>query len=275
MEPFILQEQEFFTIADWCKAYPNLLAGFSTKNGGKSEKELQSLNLAFHVNDLKETVCANRKIVADKLDFPLEKWVGAEQTHQTNIEIVTKEHAGKGAFDYESACTDTDGFFTMEKGVLLTLCYADCVPLYFFHPATGAIGIAHAGWKGTVQNIAKEMIAVFNSHHIKANEIMAVIGPSISERRYIVDDRVIAEVEKILSADEAKPYYLVSPNQYALNLQQLNKQILIKAGVSEKNIQLTNYCTSHHEDYFFSHRRDNGKTGRMMSFIGWREDVTV
>ncbi|MFT8320766.1 MAG: peptidoglycan editing factor PgeF [Bacillus sp. (in: firmicutes)] len=275
MEPFILKEEEFFTISDWCHAYPHLKAGFTTKNGGKSSNDLASLNLAFHVNDAKETVCANRKIVADKLNFPIEKWVGAEQTHKTNVKIVTKELAGTGATDYESAISDTDGLFTVDKGVLLTLCYADCVPLYFFHPATGAIGIAHAGWKGTVQCIAKEMIAIFSAHHIKANEILVVIGPSISQANYVVDYRVITEVEKILEHNDAKPYQYVSPNQYALNLQQLNKQIVEKAGVNEKHIQITNYCTSKHQDYFYSHRRDNGKTGRMMSFIGWREDVIV
>ncbi|WP_445488391.1 peptidoglycan editing factor PgeF [Niallia sp. 03133] len=275
MDPFTLKEEAFFMIDDWCRLFPNLIAGFSTKNGGKSKEDWESLNLAFHVNDANDTVSANRKILAEKLKFPLEKWVGAEQTHKTKIKVITKEHTGRGSADYESAFSDTDGFFTSEKGILLTLCYADCVPLYFFHPKSGAIGAAHAGWKGTVLGIAKEMIDVFAAHHIKADEVLMVIGPSISQANYVVDDRVIVEVDKLVQATEEKPYYSVSPNQYALNLQQLNKYIAVKAGIEEKNIQITNYCTSHHQDYFFSHRRDNGKTGRMMSFIGWREDVIV
>ncbi|GKU82392.1 peptidoglycan editing factor PgeF [Niallia sp. NCCP-28] len=271
MEPFILQDKEYFTIKSWCEKHPQLAAGFSTKNGGLSEGDLASLNIAFHVNDAEETVRKNRRILADKLHFPMDNWVSAEQTHKITIKEAAKADKGKGAYNYESAVPDTDGFFTLEKGVLLTLCYADCVPLYFFHPKTGAIGIAHAGWKGTVLGIAKEMIEVFRSHGIDSKEVQIVIGPSITEQHYIVDSKVIGEVDKIIKG-AIKPYKLVSPGQYQLNLQQLNRQILVDAGAKEEYIQITGYCTSKDEDYFFSHRRDRGKTGRMMSFIGWRED---
>ncbi|PKG22117.1 peptidoglycan editing factor PgeF [Niallia nealsonii] len=269
MEPFILQDKEYFTIESWCEKHPQLTAGFSTKNGGLSKKDLASLNIAFHVNDAEETVRKNRQILADKLHFPMDNWVSAEQTHKLTIKKITKADRGKGAYNYKSAVPDTDGFFTLEKGVLLTLCYADCVPLYFFHPQTGAVGIAHAGWKGTVLGIAKEMIEMFRSHDIDSKEVQIVIGPSITEQHYMVDRKVIGEVDNIIKGAK-KPYKLVSPGQYQLNLQQLNWQILMDAGAKEEYIRITGYCTSEDKDYFFSHRRDHGKTGRMMSFIGWR-----
>lgn len=272
MEPFILQDKEYFIIESWCQKHPQLTAGFSTKNGGLSQEDFSSLNIAFHVNDAEETVRKNRQILADKLQFPMDNWVGAEQTHKVAIKEVTKGDRGKGVYNYESAVPDTDGFFTLEKGVLLTLCYADCVPLYFFHPQTGAIGIAHAGWKGTVSGIAKEMMEVFHSHGIDPKEVQIVIGPSITERHYVVDSKVINEVDKIIGKAAKKPYRQVSKGQYQLNLQQLNRQILVEAGAKEEYIATTSYCTSEDKDYFFSHRRDHGKTGRMMSFIGFRED---
>ncbi|WP_312095300.1 peptidoglycan editing factor PgeF [Niallia sp.] len=271
MEPFTLRNKQLFNLDLWEQQFPNLIAGFTTKNGGNSKGDYASLNMAFHVNDQKETVIANRKQVAQDLSIPLERWIGAEQTHKVNIEEVTNAQIGMGAKDYESALKDTDGFFTFEKNILLTLCFADCVPLYFIHPATKAIGIAHAGWQGTVKGIAREMMKVFASHNIPAEEILAVIGPSITDRHYIVDDRVINEVEKAVHLKQ-KPYATVSPGQYSLNLQEINKQILLEAGMMESNIHLTNYCTYQDDAYFFSHRRDKGKTGRMMSYIGWREE---
>lgn len=271
MEPFTLGNKQFFNLELWEQQFPNLLVGFTTKNGGNSKGDYASLNMAFHVNDQKEAVVANRNEVARKLAFPLEQWVGAEQTHKVHIVEVTKAHRGLGSKDYESALKDTDGFFTFEKNILLTLCFADCVPLYFIHPATKAIGIAHAGWKGTVKGIAREMMKVFASHAIPVEEVIAVIGPSITDRYYIVDDRVINEMDKAIHSKE-KPYATVSKGQYSLNLQEANKLIMLEEGILESNIFITNYCTYEDDTYFFSHRRDKGKTGRMMSYIGWREE---
>lgn len=273
MEPFVLRAEQYFLIEDWTGKNDGLIAGFTTKNGGYSREDYLSLNFGFHVGDHSKEVCLNRSLLADKIDFPLKEWVGAEQTHDVNIAKVGKKDIGKGANSYDDAFKQTDGFFTYDKGVLLTLCYADCVPLYFYAPKEKAIGIAHAGWKGSVNGIGQEMIDVFKKEGIKPESILAVIGPSICEKCYIVDDRVITKVQNVLEDVDEKPYNLISGNQYYLDLRELNKQIFLKSGLLNENIRITNYCTSCHKDYFFSHRRDQGKTGRMMSFIGWKEDI--
>lgn len=273
MEPFVLKEKEYFILADWVREFPNLTVGFTTKNGGYSKGDFTSLNVGFHVADRKTIVCENRKHLAEKLAFPLDAWIGAQQTHEVKIEKVTNSDKDKGANDYESAFGHTDGFFSLEPGVLLTLCYADCVPLYFLHPKSGAVGVAHAGWKGTVHGIAEEMIRAFQAEGIEASDIFVAIGPSICENCYIVDDHVIKLVQNKLEGVERKPYNLISDHQYKLNLKECNKEILLKTGVLEKHITMTDLCTSCQKDHFFSHRRDRGKTGRMMSFIGWKEAV--
>jgi polyphenol oxidase len=273
MEPFDLQEEEYFVVADWMQKYPNLAVGFTSKNGGMSKGDFSSLNVGFHVKDNKQSVLGNRHHLAKKLSFSLDHWVGAQQTHETNIVKVTKRDEGKGANDYENAFKQTDGFFTFERGMLLTLCYADCVPLYFFHPSSKAIGIAHAGWKGTVDGIAEKMVECFQSEGLKASEILVAIGPSICENCYIVDDPVIKLVQNKLEHVNEKPYNLISDHQYTLDLKECNKEILIKSGVQSDHILTTNLCTSCQNEHFFSHRRDQAKTGRMMSFIGWKEDL--
>ncbi|MFS8631700.1 MAG: peptidoglycan editing factor PgeF [Bacillales bacterium] len=272
MEPFLLENESFLLLRDWMDSNPRLIAGFTTKHGGYSKGPYTSLNMAFHVNDESDAVRLNRQKVGRELDFSVHHWVGAEQIHDAVIRKVSKSDTGKGALSYEDAIKGTDGFFTLDKGVLLTLCFADCVPVYFFSPRHGAVGIAHAGWRGTVKGIAAEMIRVFQEEKIPPRDIFVVIGPSICEKCYIVDDKVIEIVKSRLAEGEKKTYNFIYGNQYTLNLQEANKQILMQAKVPEQNIRITNFCTGHHHNLFFSHRRDKGKTGRMMGFIGWKED---
>jgi hypothetical protein len=134
------------------------------------------------------------------------------------------------------------------------------------------IGAAHAGWKGTVGQIAREMIKKWEEEGIKAEKVFVAIGPSICEKCYIVDERVVNLVENILEDVDRKPYNLISEGQYSLNLRELNKQILVKAGVPKENIIVTDYCSSCNNHLFFSHRKSHGKAGRMLSFIGWKEN---
>ncbi len=273
MEPFKLRNNECFFIDEWARENSRLMVGFTSKNGGFSRDPFSNMNLGLHVSDSLIDVRENRQKIAELLDFPLHSWVCAEQTHEIHIEKVTKKDGGKGSILYDDSFKRTDGFFTKEKGILLALCYADCVPLYFYHQDTGAIGIAHAGWKGTLGGIASEMIRIFESEGVEKEEIHVVIGPAICKNCYIVDERIIFLVEKLLEEDENKPYNQIGANQYELDLKQLNKAPLLKAGLNERNIQVTNLCTSCDNKYFFSHRKEKGKTGRMMGFIGWKEDL--
>jgi polyphenol oxidase len=274
MEPFILKETSHFIIKDWIERFDGLVAGFTTKNGGHSKHSFSTLNTGFHVGDREEDVCSNRGNLSKSFAIPLNQWVGAEQTHNIHVKKVSFSDRGHGSDSYTNAIKDTDAFFTYDKNLLLTLCFADCVPLYFIAPKYGAIAIAHAGWKGTVGGIAKSVINVFEDENIPVSEIFAVIGPSICEKCYIVDDKVMSFVENLVEDVEKKPYNRIKENQYHLNLKELNKQILLKTGLKESNIQVTGLCTSCDSDYFFSHRRDKGNTGRMMSFIGWKEEQT-
>ncbi|WP_026692109.1 peptidoglycan editing factor PgeF [Peribacillus kribbensis] len=274
-EPFILRNERYFTLADFEEICPGIKAGFTTKNGGVSTGEYQTLNTGFHVGDFPGHAAENRKLVADSLGFGLGQWVGAEQTHETKVLKVTAEDKGKGSADYESAIRATDAFYTEEAGILLTLCYADCVPLYFTARGRSIVGVAHAGWKGTVGGIGEKMVLAWEKEGIQPSDIIAAIGPSICEDCYIVDDRVIEFAKNRLEETDKKPYNQISEGQYRLDLKELNAMILEKAGVPRSNILLTDYCTSCHGDFFFSHRKDQGKTGRMLAFIGLKEDASV
>lgn len=273
MEPFIKNNEQAFSIKAWEDQYPGLVVGFTSKLNGFSQEPFKGLNFGFHVGDSEKAVYKNRDSFAKRIDFPLNLWVSAEQTHGIRIHQATKNDRGKGATQYGTSVRDTDGFYTFEKNLLLTLCFADCVPLYFTAPNHGFIGIAHAGWKGTVNKIAAEMVSFVLKERIPLNEVKVAIGPSICEKCYIVDDRVITHVQNILEDVDKKPYNLIKENQYELDLKTLNKQILMKEGIDEQNITVSRLCTSCDSAYFFSHRRDQGASGRMISFIGWKEEL--
>ena len=271
MEPFIQNCESFLSIKDWNDRYPNLLAGFTTKNGGVSEFPFQSMNTAFHVHDLDEKVKKNRHILANQLRFPVEKWVGAEQTHEASIVKIDNRYAGLGALDYNSALKATDGLYTKESELLLTLCFADCVPVFFMSPEHRLIGIVHAGWKGTVAGISKSMVDIWErTEGVQPKEIYAAIGPSICQNCYTVDKKVINYLEVILEEQTKTAYNQITDNQFQLDLKLANALILQKAGVLPENIMTTDFCTSCDDSFFFSHRRDEGKTGRMMGLIGWK-----
>ncbi|WP_100330836.1 peptidoglycan editing factor PgeF [Bacillus xiapuensis] len=271
-EPFVRLHDSLYAIDDWQNEHPGLVAGFTTRESGFSKGDFRGLNTGFHVNDREEYVCANRQLIGNLLEFPADGWIGAEQTHGSRVAAVTKADRGKGALLYSSSFKETDGLYTDDKGTLLTLCYADCVPLYFLAKEVQRIGTAHAGWKGTVLGIGKQMVELWKKDGIPPEDIEVVIGPSICKDCYAVDDRVIEQARRWMKAEDQLPYSPVNgkPGQYHLSLQQLNQLVLLQAGIRKENIQITKLCTSC-GDEFFSHRRDAGKTGRMLGFIGWKE----
>jgi YfiH family protein len=267
-EPLLQHHTSLLHIKKWEKIDPCLIAGFTTRQGGVSASPFASFNFGFHVGDDKTDVLQNRGGLAGKLEMPLENWISGEQTHETNIHIIDHDDKGKGAMTNETAIGRTDGLITNQRGMLCTAFFADCVPLFFFDPVTGYIGIAHAGWKGTVGRIAGKMVKQLETIGVNPHNLCVVIGPCISQEKYEVDQQVISHI-----AAEERKHTVVSKgdNRYLLDLKQLNTEILLQSGVLRNNIDITEYCTFRDEALFYSHRRDKGRTGRMLGYIGYKE----
>lgn len=271
-EPFISQTNQYFFIQPWCIQDQQLIAGFTTREGGESKLPYSSFNLGLHVHDEEISVIKNREKLASQLHFPTSNWVCTEQIHDNHIKKVSKLDAGKGVHHYTDSIKGTDGIYTSDHNILLTSAYADCVPLYFYAPTKQLIGLAHAGWKGTVKDIAGKMVQLWTEQEkVAPEDIYVTLGPAIEKCCYVVDDRVIDQVKNIISENQFFPYEEICKGQYRLHLKQLNHYLLRQAGVPENNILISSYCTSCKNDLFFSHRKDGGKTGRMLSFIGFRK----
>lgn len=163
---------------------------FTTRGGGVSKGVYASMNLGFTRGDDPKCVEENFRRVAELLGCRQEDMVSSDQTHTTNVRLVTGDDRGHG-ITRKKTFFDTDGLVTDEPGIVLATFYADCVPLYFVDPVRHAIGLSHSGWRGTVQGIGEatveKMRECFGS---KPEDIIAAVGPSICADCYEVGQEV-------------------------------------------------------------------------------------
>lgn len=266
---------ELLEIHKWTKQCPGLTAGFTTRNGGVSEAPYGSLNLALHVNDQREAVVENRKRVAAAIGMPFESWTCAEQVHGHHVHVVSAAERGRGRDERADAIPAADAIITQESDICLASFYADCVPLLLVDPVKRVIGLAHAGWQGTVQQIAIHTIdKMKEAFGCDPQHILAAIGPSISSCCYEVDKRVIEPIEKLFEdlPDTARSALSYRDEAHAMvDLREINRHLLLKAGIMASNIECTTWCTGCHTELFYSHRMEGGHTGRMASWIGWKK----
>lgn len=270
MEPFIIVDQPnmptVLKLRAW-EQFNHLSAGFTTRIGGVSEGVFDSLNCGLHVADAQAAVIRNRELIAEAATFTLDDWVSAEQVHGGLVSEIKLSDRGRGSRDLESAIKQADAMITQEPGIMLSAFYADCVPILLFDPEHDAIGVVHAGWKGTVKKIIVNTIsAMQKAYNTNPALLLAGIAPSIGPCCYLVDEPVIEQVE--LSSPNTDAYKETKPGQYALDLKQLNRHFMIEAGVLPTNIECTTWCTGCHPDLFYSHRMENGQTGRMAAWVG-------
>jgi YfiH family protein len=255
-------------IADWDERFPWLSAGFSTRLGGVGEGPWASLNVALHVGDREAHVIENRKRVAEAAGFDFRQWTCAEQVHGCEVAVLDSRAAGAGRLSREEAIPSKDALVTDTPGLMLNAFYADCVPLWFVDPVHRAVGLSHAGWRGAVADVAGETVrAMQRVYGSSPSDIFAAVGPSIRGCCYEVDNAVAQHIPK----DSESLVASLSPGRYQLDLAKFNRQKLTEAGILANRIEISEYCTSCRTDLFFSHRKENGRTGRMTAWIARKE----
>ena len=239
---------------------------FTTRHGGVSVGSQASLNLAFGNGDTMENVEKNLRILAKALDFDPEKLVLTRQTHSDIVRVVTdKDAAGFCHRDYP----ECDGLVTNTPGVTLLVFTADCTPLLFHDPVTGAVGAAHAGWRGTARNIGgKTVAAMVDAFGCRPENIRAAIGPNIGFCHFETDADV-PEAMRSAFGEEAAAFIEKRGEKYFLDLKQINALALRRAGV--KHIDISDDCTMCTPDRFWSHRVTRGVRGSQGAVITCRE----
>lgn len=256
---------EFFNIPAFDLAGKgDVFTFFSTRNGGVSEGYYSSLNLGIKKHDDKENVEKNYEILCNKFNFDINSLVFSDQIHKDNILRVDRSYSGFP--HYGQKVFNTDALITNSKDVPLVTLYADCVPLYFLDPVNKAIGLAHAGWRGTILHIGPKVVKRMTEEFgTDPDKLLVAIGPSIGSCCYEVGQEVY---ELFLSKlGKYSGWYNKDNNKIRIDLKECNKLQMAESGIKEHNIYVSTYCTSCNEHYFYSHRRDRGNTGLHCAII--------
>ncbi|MBI5030386.1 MAG: peptidoglycan editing factor PgeF [Chloroflexi bacterium] len=241
----------------------NIIHAISTRHGGISPAPFETLNLSRHVGDTPTNVEENIRRLHIPLGLDVTTTVDASQAQADCIATVGAEHRG-------TRIKDVDALITNVPNIPLLLRFADCVPILFFDPVQRAIGVAHAGWRGTVMQIAtKTAQAIFDTYGTRPHDLIACIAPSIGPCCYRVGDQVIARArDAFQNADEL----LISLTDGGIHfdLWQANASQLRALGVEQ--IEMANICTAHHTVDFYSWRAEKSKTGRFGAIIAITND---
>ena len=241
---------------------------FTTRFGGVSTGALASMNLAIKLDETDENVTKNFEILGNALGFGIDDLVLTRQTHSDIVRVV-----GRGDCNgcFHRNYPECDALVTNDPGVALTVFTADCTPLLFHDPVTGAVGAAHAGWRGTVSAIgAKTVEAMCREFGCKAENIRAAIGPNIGYCHFETD----ADVPEALTAafgGEVNRFIRKAGLKYYVNLKEINALILRRTGVNQ--IEISEECTMCRPDRFWSHRVTGGNRGSQGAVIVCKEGI--
>jgi YfiH family protein len=271
------------------EAIPWLLHGFSTRSGGVTEEYGGGqLNLGYTVEDDRKTVDRNRALFLRKLGAVKGKavWplVNLSQIHSTLIHVVRRG---------EKVPLKGDGLITNVPGIVLAVKVADCVPVIVADRKRKAVGVFHAGWRGTVARIVQKGVGDMRMHFgSRPENLVAAIGPAIGKCCYEIGDEVESEFETqfaywrelfedvwdswslhikypLLFLNQRAPGHGQAALSRHLDLVEANYRQLLDAGLLPENIERPEFCTGCRTDMFFSYRKER-VTGRMMAAVGMK-----
>lgn len=248
--------------------------GFSTRIGGVSEGCYASMNLSFTRGDREEDVRENFRRIADAIGVRCEDMVFSQQTHTSNVRVVTEADRGMG-ITRPLAWQDVDGLVTDVPGICLVTFYADCVPLFFVDPVKKVIGLSHSGWRGTVAKIGKETVRKMREvYGCDPGDILAAVGPSICQDCYEVSEEVIRQFQAhFLEKDWASLFYKKENGKYQLDLWRANALIFLESGIKTEHIAVTNICTHCNSEVLYSHRAMGDQRGNLAAFLALDEET--
>lgn len=233
------------------QAFPEIVAGVSTRKGGVSPFPFSSLNLGVHTSDSSENIQRNLELFTNHLGIKVDALARSYQCHgdeilQTQVPIYAENF---------------DAIITHQCGVFPAVGVADCCPILLADPIKKVSASIHAGWKGTVKDIARKTVEkMMIECQSNPSDILAYVGPCISQEFFEVGDEV---------AKQFLPEVQILKNgKYHIDLKLANTLQLQHSGV--KQIEISPFCTVKNNDLFFSFRNEKGLTGRMLAVIGFR-----
>lgn len=250
--------------------HANVVHGVFARTGGISKGPFASLNAGFLAGDSVDTVNDNRRLICEALDIDYLSLVVTRQVHGHNVATIDAITHVQQPEEWYYLLPPSDAMITMARERYMMMTFADCVPLLFYDPVRQVAGIAHGGWRGTVNRVAQHTIeAMVRELGSTASDIIAAIGPAIGPCCYEVGDEVIATARKAFAnADE---FLVPGPKgSVHFDLWEANRWQLLQAGIASDHVETAGMCTACGTDTFFSHRAERGQTGRFGVLIGLR-----
>ena len=240
---------------------------FTTRQGGVSEGYLSSMNIGTRRGDEREKVLKNYEILGKAIGFDPKKSVHTKQTHTDIVRIADESLWGAGL--YKDDLSDCDALITNTPGTALVIFTADCTPILLYDPITGAVGAAHAGWRGTASDIGgKTVKAMVDAFGCNPANICAAIGPNIGKCCFETD-RDVPEAIYTLLGEKCTPYITKKGEKYHLDLKQINACLLRRAGV--RSVEISDLCTACNPELFWSHRKVGANRGSQGAIIVCKE----
>ena len=240
---------------------------FTTRLGGVSEGIFSSLNIGYNRGDDPKNVEENYRILTTALGCDLSDLVLTRQIHTDIVRVATRQEAGKSLDNRD--WPECDALITKDPGVALVVFTADCTPILLHDPVTGAVGAAHAGWRGTAMGIAAKTVeAMVREFGCDAQNIRAAIGPNIGYCCFETDRDVPDAMIEALG-EEVKAMIRPHEDKYYVNLKEINALWLRRAGVTQ--IEISDACTVCQSDVFWSHRVTRGQRGSQGAIIVCKE----
>jgi YfiH family protein len=277
---------DYFGVAAW-RAYPFLTHAFCTRRGGVSKGAFAGLNMSHKEGDNDENIRKNWDIVAATFGVSRENFFQVHQVHGDRI--FTIDDAAPQTFDHQPR--EYDAIITNRPGLALCVKTADCVPVLMVDMEKRIVAAVHAGWRGTALNISgKALRSLSEQYGTRPQDIQAAIGPAIGACCYEVDATVYRAMESHPARDKifaprsgsgsesgaglgtktvmkTKTGTGTGVAKWKLNLALANRHQLQEMGVPGANIHNADLCTSCASEWFYSHRKERGITGRMLNFI--------
>jgi polyphenol oxidase len=244
-----------YTVPKIFQQFPELIAVETDRHGGISKASYTSLNLGLFTEDKPENVQENRARFFESLGIKASRVAHSYQIHKDRILKVTRCRAYEGY----------DALITINKNSFMSVTVADCTPVLIYDAKNQAVAAIHAGWKGTVADItAKTLQMMQQEFNTKPEDCYAYVGTCIDATSFEVGEKVaelFAYEFKTLVKNGRKVKFFV-------DLKKANAAQLMKCGVPENQIEISPYSTVLDNNNYFSHRKEKGKTGRMMALIG-------
>ena len=240
---------------------------FTTRKGGVSEGYLSSMNIGTRRGDKRENVLKNYEILGNTIGFEPEKSVHTKQTHTDTVRLADESLWGAGL--YAPELSDCDALITNTPETALVIFTADCTPILFYDPVTGAVGAAHAGWRGTLADIGGKTVRAMETHFgCRPENIRAAIGPNIGACCFETDRDVPDAFFGRYSGDIGA--FLTEKNgKFHMDLKEINAHLLRRAGV--QSIDISTHCTACSPDLYWSHRKVGARRGSQGAIIVCKE----